>query len=223
VHDAAHSFGSSVRGKPVGTESDLCIFSFDPVKVLTAIDAGILVVRTEHELRAARELRLLGSDQPSGVMYLNSRTWDYDAVRVGFRYHLSNIHGCLGANQITKLDRVRTNRQASCRRYVDRLKGIDTVNLVSTEFDDLCPFLFAIRVPGGTRDGLRASLTEQGIDTGIHWRPAHEHTHFRGFRQGSVAVSSAAGQELVSLPLHSAPMPEATIDRVCDAILKFYR
>lgn len=223
VHDAAHSFGSSVRGAAVGTQSDLCIFSFDPVKVLTAIDAGILVTRNEEELRAARELRLLGSDQPSGVMYLNSRTWDYDAVRVGFRYHLSNIHGCLGANQITKLDRVRTNRQASCRQYVDRLKGIDAVQLVSTEFDDLCPFLFAIRVPGETRDDLRASLTEQGIDTGIHWRPAHEHTHFLNLRQGPVPVAAAAGQELVSLPLHSSPMPEAVIDRVCEAVLKFYR
>ncbi|MCU1344255.1 MAG: Cell wall aminitransferase [Acidimicrobiia bacterium] len=223
VHDAAHSFGSSVRGAPVGTQSDLCIFSFDPVKVLTAIDAGILVVRTEQELRAARELRLLGSDQPSGVMYLNSRTWDYDAVRVGFRYHLSNIHGCLGANQITKLDRVRANRQAACRRYVDRLKGTDPVDLVSTEFDDLCPFLFAIRVPADSRDALRAALTEQGIDTGIHWRPAHEHTHFQGLRQGPVPVSAAAGRELVSLPLHSSPMADSTIDRVSEAILKFYR
>jgi dTDP-4-amino-4,6-dideoxygalactose transaminase len=223
VHDAAHSFGSSVGGAPVGTASDLCIFSFDPVKVLTAIDAGILVMSSEHELRAARELRLLGSDQPSGVMYLNSRTWDYDAVRVGFRYHLSNIHGCLGANQIGKLDRVRTNRQQSCRQYVDRLKGIDIVSLVSTEFDDLCPFLFAIRVPGETRDDLRAFLTERGIDTGVHWRPAHEHTHFRQLRQSPVPVSTAAGAELVSLPLHSSPMPESMVDRVCEGILAFYR
>src|SRR5205807_1326281 len=79
VHDAAHAFGSAYHGRPVGSFSDVCIFSFDPVKALTAIDAGIVVVRDEIELHRLRHLRLLGSDQPVEAIYRNEKTWDYDA------------------------------------------------------------------------------------------------------------------------------------------------
>ena len=201
---------------------NICMFSFDPVKSLTAIDAGLLVVRTEDEKRIARELRLLGSDQPAEVMYKNARTWDYDAVRVGYRYHLSNIHAALGTTQVAKLDRIRAVRQRACRRYAENLKGLDAVTAPQGEFDDVCPFLYYVRVPGDQRDQLRDSLLDQGIQTGLHWRPAHLHSYFRQFRSGPLPVTELAGAELVSLPLHS-DMCDTTVDRVCEAISAFFR
>ena len=156
-------------------------------------------------------------------MYKNARTWDYDAVRVGYRYHLSNIHGALGASQVAKLDRIRANRQRACEAYSDRLKSNDLVRLPAAGFDDVCPFLYAVRVPSEQRDPLRAHLAEAGIDTGVHWRPAHQHTFFREFRRGPLPVSQAAAQELISFPLHSAPMPDAMIDRICDVVTSFLR
>jgi dTDP-4-amino-4,6-dideoxygalactose transaminase len=220
VHDAAHSFGSAVDGRPVGSYSDLCMFSFDPVKSLTAIDAGLLVCGTEDEARKAREVRLLGSDQPPAVMYQNARTWDYDAVRIGYRYHLSNIHAAMGCSQVAKLGRIKANRSAACQRYAENLKGVDAVYAPYDDFSELCPFMYFIRVPDD-RDGMRASLGEQGIDTGLHWRPAHQHTFFKDFRRGPLPVSEAAGHQLVSLPLHS-DMPLDIVDRVTDAIIEYF-
>jgi dTDP-4-amino-4,6-dideoxygalactose transaminase len=220
VHDAAHSFGSCLDGRPVGSYSDLCMFSFDPVKSLTAVDAGLVVCRTEAEATIAREVRLLGSDQPPAVMYQNARTWDYDAVRLGYRYHLSNIHAALGCSQIAKLDRIKTSRSAACQRYAENLKGVDAVYAPYQDFSELCPFMYFIRV-ADDRDGLRNALSDQGIDTGLHWRPAHQHTYFKGFRRGPLPVSDRAGAELVSLPMHSQ-MRLDVVDRVTDAIIEHF-
>jgi dTDP-4-amino-4,6-dideoxygalactose transaminase len=222
VHDAAHAFGSAYHGRPVGSFSDVCIFSFDPVKALTAIDAGIVVVRDEIEMHRLRHLRLLGSDQPVTASYRNEKTWDYDAVDIGYRYHLSNVHAAVGLAQIAKLDRIRTTRQAACRRYQERLKAVEGVGLPPTDFDDVNPFRYYIRVAPGVRDNLRAHLADRGIGTGIHWRPAHLHTRFRGFRQGPLAITEQVGEEIISLPLHSA-MPAAVVDRVCDEVAAYFR
>jgi dTDP-4-amino-4,6-dideoxygalactose transaminase len=222
VHDAAHAFGSTVGGRAVGSFSDLCVFSFDPVKAFTAIDAGVLLVRTADEARQAREVRLLGSDQPSEVMYANARTWDYDAVRAGFRYHLSNLHAALGVSQLRNIAQVRATRQRACARYADNLKGIDPVWAPQGDFAELCPFMYVIRVPASQRFALRAALFDAGIDTGMHWRPAHRHTYFQQFRHGSLAVTELAAQELMTLPLHSN-MTDALVDRVSDEVVRFFR
>jgi len=222
VHDAAHSFGSSYEGRPIGSFSDICVFSFDPVKALTCIDAGVLVLRPGSEGRIARELRLLGTNQPPEVMYKNARTWDYDTVRPGFRYHLSNLHAAIGLAQLAKLDRIRANRQANCCRYQEQLKGIDPVRVPDSDFVDVNPFLYYIRVPSEERDPLRAHLAGLGIETGIHWRPAHLHTLFAQSRRGPLEVTERAAAELIALPLHSQLLG-TEIDAVCEGITGYFR
>jgi dTDP-4-amino-4,6-dideoxygalactose transaminase len=222
VHDAAHAFGSAYHGRPVGSFSDVCIFSFDAVKALTAVDAGIVVVRDEIELHRLHHLRLLGSDQPAEAIYRNEKTWDYDAVDIGYRYHLSNVHAAVGLAQIAKLDRIRTTRQAACRRYHERLKTVDGVQLPPSDFDEVNPFLYYIRVDPTLRDDLREHLADRGIGTGVHWRPAHLHTRFAAFRRGPLPVTERAGEEIISLPLHSA-MSVEVVDRVCDEVAAYFR
>ena len=222
VHDAAHAFGSSYRGRPVGSFSDLCIFSFDPVKALTAIDAGIVVVQHQEERQRLHRLRLLGSDQPAETMYRNDRTWDYDASDDGFRYHLSNVHAAIGVEQLAKLDRIRSTRQAICRRYQEQLKAVQGVEAPACDFDDLNPFLYYVRVPAEHRDRLRDHLAQRGIGTGIHWRPAHLHSRFGGFRRGPLSVTERVGAEILSLPLHSG-MADRVVDRVCNEVAAYFR
>jgi dTDP-4-amino-4,6-dideoxygalactose transaminase len=222
IHDAAHAFGSFYRGRPVGSFSDLCMFSFDPVKALTAIDAGVIVVRHEEERQRLHRLRLLGSDQPAATMYRNDRTWDYDATDDGFRYHLSNVHAAIGVEQLAKLDRIRATRQAVCRRYQEQLKAVQGLEAPACDFDDLNPFLYYVRVDAEHRDRLRDHLARRGIGTGIHWRPAHLHSRFAGFRHGPLSVTEQVGAEILSLPLHSA-MADRVVDRVCDEVATYFR
>ncbi len=221
IHDACHSFGSSFKGKPVGSYSDICVFSFDPVKTITCLDGGAVIVRTEEELKYVRELRLLGMQQPSEVMYQNKRAWTFDVERVGFRYHMLNLHAAIGVRQIEKLDQIRSTRVAASRRYSEQLMSVAAVRTPHSNFDEVNPFLYYIRVPSEDRDDLRTFLKEHGIDTGIHWQPGHWFSLWKDCRKGDLSVTDAVGNQILSLPLHSM-MDLALVDEVCDAIGKFF-
>jgi len=220
-HDAAHSLGSLHRGRPVGSFSDIAMFSFDPVKTITCIDGGALVVRTEEEAQALREMRLIGMGQPSSVMYQNQRAWTYDVARLGFRYHMANLHAAIGLAQLGKLDVIARTRREACRTYNARLAGVPGITVPRTDFSDVTPFLYYVRVEAGRRDAFRQHLAERGIDTGIHWQPGHWFTLFKDCRRGDLSVTERVGREIVSLPLHSK-MAAAALDRVCEAVLAFF-
>ena len=220
VHDAAHSFGSAYGDAMVGSFSDLCIFSFDPVKAVSSIDGGAVLVRTDAELQRAREMRVLGSTQPAEVTYQNARLWSYDTVATGFRYHLSNVHAAVGLAQIAKLEWIRATRQAACEWYRERLAGLGGLSVPQADVSKVNPFLYYVKVRNGRRDDLRVHLAALGIETGFHWTPAHRMTLFRSCRRDSLEVTESVADEVVSLPLHSG-MTQAVVDRVCDAIRSF--
>jgi dTDP-4-amino-4,6-dideoxygalactose transaminase len=221
VHDAAHSFGSRYQGRKVGSFSDITMFSFDPIKTITCIDGGALVVRTADEAETLREMRLIGMGQPSSVMYQNKRAWTYDVKRLGFRYHMANLHAAIGLVQLAKMDLITRTRQIVCRRYNERLGQVHQIQVPKTEFAEVTPFLYYIRVPGGKRDAFRAYLAERGIDTGIHWQPGHWFSLLRNCRRGDLSVTERVGHEVVSLPLHSDMAPK-DVEAVCDAVESFF-
>lgn len=221
IHDAAHSIGSKYKGCPVGSFSDICMFSFDPVKTITCIDGGALVVNTEKEKQALHEMRLIGMGQPADVMYQNKRAWTYDVSRLGFRYHMANLHAAIGIQQLIKLEEIRSTRVETCRFYNKTLSPIDEVTVPKSDFNDICPFLYYIRVPAECRDDLRAHLLKKGIDTGIHWQPGHRFKLFQNCRSGPLRVTEAVGQEILSLPLHSH-MEERGRNKVASVIKDFF-
>jgi dTDP-4-amino-4,6-dideoxygalactose transaminase len=221
IHDAAHSFGSSYKGKMVGSFSDICVFSHDPVKTVTCLDGGTVVVRTEEELKLVHELRLLGMQQPASVMYQNKRAWTFDVERVGYRYHMINMHGAIGLAQLAKLDLIKSSRQAASRRYNERLSGLPMVRTPPTDFAEVNPFLYYIRVPAQHRDSLRDFLRENGVDTGIHWQPGHWFSLWKNCKAGDLSVTDAVGHEILSLPLHSG-MSLDTVDVVADQVRKYF-
>ncbi|WP_291273006.1 DegT/DnrJ/EryC1/StrS family aminotransferase [Geothrix sp.] len=221
IHDAAHAFGSRYHGKRIGSFSDIAIFSFDPVKTITCIDGGLVVVRTEEEKRALQEMRLIGMGQPSTLMYQNRRAWTYDVNRLGFRYHMANLHAAIGLGQLSKMDTIERTRRAACRRYSEGLADLPTVRTPRSDFEGVVPFLYYIRVPPEGRDDLRGFLQERGIDTGIHWQPGHWFTLFKDCRKGDLKVTERVGHEILSLPLHSA-MRDADLDRTVTAIRAFF-
>ena len=222
LHDAAHSFGSKYKGKMVGSFSDVSMFSFDPVKTITCIDGGAVVVRSDDELRRLHEMRLIGMSQPAQVMYENARAWTYDMSTIGFRYHMANMHAAIGLAQLAKMERISESRRAACRYYNEQLTSIPGVTVPRTDFVDITPFLYYIRVPGDQRDALRVFLGEQGVDTGIHWQPGHWFTLLQDCRRGDLSVTERIGHEVLSLPLHSMMRTE-TLDRVIDAVRKFFK
>jgi dTDP-4-amino-4,6-dideoxygalactose transaminase len=221
IHDAAHAFGSFYKGKKIGTFSDICMFSFDPVKNITCIDGGALVVKSQEEVDALHQMRLVGMGQPASVMYENKRAWTYDVSRLGFRYHMANLHAAIGLAQLAKMADITASRQEACKLYNALLADVKQVKTPNTDFTDITPFLYYIRVAKEDRQPLREYLRANGIDTGIHWQPGHWFTLLKDCRRGDLSVTDRVGQEILSLPLHSM-MSEEAISRIVNGIKAFY-
>jgi len=221
IHDAAHAFGSKYKGRSVGSFSDICIFSFDPVKTITCIDGGAIVVRTEEELKTIHEMRLIGMGQPTSVMYQNRRAWTYDVKRLGFRYHMANLHAAIGLAQLKKMDRISARRRALCRLYNNLLAAIPDVRVPETDFENITPFLYYIRVDENSRDDLRTFLLKHNIDTGIHWQPGHWFSLFKNCRHGDLSITDKTGKQILSLPMN-ANMSSEDCSYVASRIAEFY-
>src|SRR5437588_1748769 len=134
LHDAAHALGSAYKGRMVGSFSDVTTFSFDPVKTITCIDGGALIVRTEEERQKLHEMRLIGMSQPSAVMYTNARAWTYDMRTIGFRYHMANLHAAIGLAQLAKMDRIAVSRRSAGRYYNENLSSLPGLIVPKTDF-----------------------------------------------------------------------------------------
>ena len=221
LHDAAHALGSRHKGRMIGSFSDIATYSFDPVKTITSIDGGALVVKSEEDVRWLREARLIGMGQPAEVMYQNQRAWTYDVAHIGFRYHLANLHGALGIAQLAKMERIARTRLDTARRYSAALAGIPGLGLPDSEFKDVVPFMYYVRVPPERRDAFKAHLKAAGVDSGLHWQPGHGFGYFRDCRKDALPVTEKVAKEIVSIPFHSA-MPEAWVERVIAAIRGFF-
>lgn len=221
LHDAAHAFGSKYKGRPIGSFSDIAMFSFDPVKTITCIDGGALIVKTKEEMEILHEMRLIGMGQPSALMYKNERAWTYDVKRLGFRYHMANLHAAVGLAQLRKLDRISMTRRETARYYNAQLAGVPNVQVPQTDFSGITPFLYYIRVPAQHRDGLRTHLKAEGIDTGIHWQPGHWFSLLKDRRRGDLSVTDRVGAEILSLPLHSSMSGESR-ERVVQGVSSYF-
>jgi dTDP-4-amino-4,6-dideoxygalactose transaminase len=123
--------------------------------------------------------------------------------------------------QLAKLPIIAETRREACRRYNAELGQLRDVVVPKTDFQDITPFLYYIRVPSGRRDALRAFLGERGIDTGIHWQPGHWFKLFEDCRRSSLKVTDQVGHEVLSLPLHSK-MPAVVQQRVIGGVKEFF-
>ena len=221
LHDAAHSLGSAYKGRSIGSFADICTFSFDPIKTITCIDGGAIVVRSDEDRQRLHSMRLIGMGQPAEVMYTDARAWTYDVTELGFRYHLANLHAALGLAQLAKFDRIRAGRRRAAESYARRLTELDDIEAPSG-FAGITPFTYYVRVPAERREALRRYLGNRGIETGIHWQPGHWFSLFKDCPKGDLTVTERAAREILTLPFHSV-MSDETIDRVCTAIEDFFR
>ncbi|MGF7078353.1 DegT/DnrJ/EryC1/StrS family aminotransferase [Mucilaginibacter sp. UYCu711] len=221
IHDAAHSFGSKYKGKMIGSFSDITMFSFDPVKTITCLDGGALVVNTEEEMIALHQMRLVGMGQPASVMYQNKRAWTYSVDRLGFRYHMSNMHAAIGLAQLSKIAKISETRRWACKYYNETLKDVQEVTTPNTDFKDITPFLYYIKVAADIRDEFREYLIDKGIDIGIHWQPGHWFKLFEDTKKGDLTVTDTIAKEILSLPLHSC-MAEEDLEKITTEIKRFF-
>jgi len=222
IEDAMHAFGTEINGKKIGSYGDITCFSFDPVKIVTSVDGGCVIVNSKEELEKLYHLRLLGVDKDTVERYKNKRAWDYDVVDQGFRYHMNTISAVVGISQIKQIKNFIESRQKTCQRYNDAFKEISDLKIPQTDFSDISPFIYSLRILNGKREKLIEYLKNENIDVGIHFIPVHKHEYFKNSKFGNMDITNKVVDEVLTLPLHSF-MNEEFVKRVIDGVTNFFR
>jgi dTDP-4-amino-4,6-dideoxygalactose transaminase len=210
IEDAAHAFGCEFKHKKIGSIGDIICFSFDGIKNITSGEGGVVISNDEKVLNIVKDTRLLGIEKDSEKRYSGSRSWDFDVKRQGFRYHMSNIFAAIGRVQLTRLEtEFAPKRIAIAKAYTNQLGTLADIKLLTYDPDSMIiPHIFPIRVLNQKRDSLKAHLEENGIPTGIHYKP----NHLLSFYNTGLTLprTEKIYSEILTLPLH----PELKMDEV---------
>jgi len=225
IEDGTHAFGSKIKNKKIGSYGDISCFSFDPVKIITAVDGGCIIVNSEEEVKKLKKLRLLGistdpMDRAGGGKL--AKGWDYDVESKGFRYHMNTITATIGISQIKRIDAFISSRRKICQKYNAAFKDISNLKIPETDFSNISPFIYYLRISNGDREKLQEYLIDRNIDTGVNFLPVHHKTHFKNSKRGNMEITDKVSTEIFHIPLHSH-MKEDYVDRIIDGIRGFFK
>lgn len=221
LEDAAHSIGSTYRGRPVGSLADLTTFSFFPTKNMTTAEGGA-VLSTDPELaRRAHQFHFIGLERDrSRMRYPDEGPWHQEVHEWGLNYRLPDVLAALGLSQLRRLDAFKQRRAEVFARYQEGLADVDGLRLPTVR-DDVDPIwhLYAVRVLGGRRREVFERLREAGIGVQVNYLPVYWHPLFEdlGYRRGMCPNAEAFYREEISLPMH-ASLTDADVDRVIEAV-----
>ena len=220
VEDAAHAFGSSYKGRKIGSFGQAICFSFDPIKTLTCGEGGAIVLADDAVAELVRRKRSLGIDKDTWSRYKTKQSWYYEVTTQGYRYHMSNINAAIGLVQFRKLDRFIARKREIVEQYNRRFAPLDGVSILHWDLNETAPFCYIMRVTDGRRDALIDFLGGRGIGSGVHYIPNHDQPFFKAFA-AALPVTDAVAKEIVTLPLYVDMTPD-DVRAVGDAVTTFF-
>lgn len=222
IEDAAHAFGSEYRGKKVGTQGDAVCFSFDPIKNITTGEGGAIALSDDAIAEDVRRMRILGIDKDTWHRYKNTRTYFYEVVTSGFRYHMPNFCAAVGLEQLKKFPGFIARRREISRRYDAAFKGLAGVTPLMRDAESAVPHIYIVRVPAARRDAFMELLKSRDVGTGLHYIANHIQPFFRKFVREPLPRAERLWQEIVTVPLHCA-MSDQDVETVIAAVAEFSR
>jgi dTDP-4-amino-4,6-dideoxygalactose transaminase len=221
IEDAAHAFGSSYKGKKIGSFGDATCFSFDPIKNITCGEGGAVVLSDDNIAEMIRRKRILGIDKDTWKRYKNERSWFYEVTTQGYRYHMSNINAAIGLVQLKKLNMFVEKKRSIVKLYNEQLSSLEGIKLLEWNLNETAPFTYIIRVIDGKRDKLMDYLKEKGVGSGIHYIANHTQPFFRKYAS-TLPVTEKTCNEILTLPLYY-DMKDGDVDLVIESVAAFIK
>ena len=228
IEDASHAIGGRYLGEPVGNckFSDITIFSFHPVKIITTAEGGLATTNSD-ELASKMELfRSHGITRNPELMTKESDgDWYYQQIELGFNYRMTDIQAALGISQMKKLNEFVTRRHVLAKRYNELLTDLP-ITIPWQHPDSYSGLhLYVIRLHLDkielTHLDVFESLREQGIGVNLHYIPVHTQPYYQnlGFKSGDFPESECYYSDAISLPMYPT-MSETQQDQVIAALHK---
>lgn len=221
IEDASHAVGASYQGQPVGSGrySDITVFSFHPVKIITSAEGGMALTNDPALARRMAQLRSHGITREAGEMTEPSHgPWYYQQLDLGYNYRMTELQAALGLSQLGRLDAFVARRRTLAARY-DRLLASLPCQRPWQHPDTASSWhLYVIRLPEGTSPERHREVFEalraQGIGVNLHYIPIHLQPYYQArYGQRHFAEAERYYRQAISLPLH-AELTDAEQDRV---------
>jgi UDP-4-amino-4,6-dideoxy-N-acetyl-beta-L-altrosamine transaminase len=228
IEDASHAIGGKYQGGFIGNcrYSDITVFSFHPVKIITSAEGG-MALTNDAELAARMELlRSHGiTRDPAQMTHESDGPWYYQQIDLGFNYRMTELQAALGVTQMERLDQYVARRHQLARRYDDLLAGLPVTTPWQHPDSYSGLHLYVIRLQldkiGKTHRQAFEALRELGIGVNLHYIPVHTQPYYQrmGFGSGDFPEAERYYAEAISLPMFQT-MSEAQQDEVVAAVRK---
>jgi len=217
IEDASHAIGASYDGGKIGSckYSDITVFSFHPVKIITTCEGG---VATTNDKEIAEKLDLFRSHGITRNEEFMSKTsdgpWYYEQIGLGFNYRMTELQAALGSSQLKRLDRFIQKRNDLAKIYDSSLckDHIDLPKIGSLSYSSFHLYIIKIKniTDNKTHKSFFQYMRNLGIGVNLHYIPVHFHPYYKnlGFKEGDFPVSEDYYKKAISIPLYYGLQPD---------------
>ena len=224
IEDASHAVGARYGAHRIGdcAHSDITVFSFHPVKIVTSAEGGMAMTNDAELARRMQLYRSHGMERdPARFTEPPEGDWIYEMQVLGFNYRMTDMQAALGLSQMKRIDGFVATRDRLARRYDDALAALPVIRPAPLDGMTSAWHLYVVEIdtPRKTRAEVHATLRGAGIGVAVHYIPVHVQPYYRalGFRQGDFPASERYYARTLSLPLFPG-LTSAQQDKVVDEL-----
>lgn len=211
IEDASHAIGGKYLGEPVGNcrYSDITVFSFHPVKIITTAEGGMALTNDDKLAERLGLLRSHGITRDPALMTKGmDGPWYYQQVALGYNYRMTDLQGALGASQMNRLQQYVARRHELARRYDQLLKDLPVVTPWQHPDGYSGLHLYVIRLQlnkiNKTHLQVFGALRAKNIIVNLHYIPVHTQPYYQnmGFKVGQFPEAERYYTEAISIPMY---------------------
>lgn len=228
IEDASHAIGGTYRREPVGNcrFSDIAVFSFHPVKIITTGEGGMAVTNDDKLASHMARLRTHGiTRDPAEMTHKPDGPWYYQQLELGLNYRLTDIHAALGLSQMKRLEEFVETRNQIANRYTKMLAHLPvTVQLQPLDvYSAFHLYVIRLRLPKTKKSHREVfeALRAAGFGVNLHYIPVYRQPYYAqmGFNPSHFPESERYYADAISIPMYSG-ITEDQQDRVVAALRK---
>jgi UDP-4-amino-4,6-dideoxy-N-acetyl-beta-L-altrosamine transaminase len=214
IEDASHAIGANYNKSKIGScaYSDITVFSFHPVKIITTAEGGMALTNNKNIFEKMSRLRTHGITNDKTKMQERSRNeiWNYQQIELGFNYRMNDIQAAIGLNQMKRIDRYVARRHEIAKFYDDELANIpitlpyQAMNVYSSYH--LYPILIKKNSDNKSQRYIYDELRKSNILVNLHYTPVHRHPYYEefNFKKNDFPIAEKFHQEAISIPIYPA-------------------
>jgi dTDP-4-amino-4,6-dideoxygalactose transaminase len=230
IEDAAHAFGASYHGKPIGTIGDTTVFSFYVTKNLITGEGGLVSTNDPKLADSIRLYSLHGLSKDAWKRYSDEGFKHYLIEVPGYKYNMMDIQAAIGIHQLAKFEKGQKIRENIWQEYNAAFEGLPLFTPLDPEADTvharhLYTILLDLKNLKADRETIQAALHAEGIGIGVHFISLHLHpfyAHKYGYKRGDFPNAEYISDRTISLPF-SAKLTHTDVQDVKKAVIKVFK